>query len=293
MAPQPHPDDGSNSATQLEPAPSTSRFVEASGLELNYLDYGTEGLPPMLCIHGGAAHGHWFDFVAPGFTAHYHVRALDLRGHGDSDWPQPRAYSFETYAKDLAEVVERLDLRDFVLIGHSMGGMVSLHYAALYPGRVGKLVVVDTRMHMRPERVTAMRETGARPPKSYATQAELVARYRLEPAGTQMAAPEVIRHMALHSGRQQPDGTWRHKFDRSVYANFERVDGVPLWEKVRIPALLVRGEKSTRLGAEEFAAIRARAPLAQLAEVPASDHHIPLDNPAGFVDAVKAFLDRS
>src|SRR5688500_6395257 len=145
MVPQSHPPDSSNSATHFQPAASTSKFVEADGLKLHFLDYGTAGLPPILCLHGGAAHGPSFDFVARGFTPQYHVRALDLRGHGDSDWPKPRAYSFATYAKDVAEVVEKLDLRDFVLIGHSMGGMVSLHYAALHPGRVGKLVVVDTR----------------------------------------------------------------------------------------------------------------------------------------------------
>ena len=60
--------------------------------------------------------------------------SLDLRGHGDSDWADPPAYAFEDYASDVAAVVEKLDLRDFVLVGHSMGGMVSLVYAATYPG---------------------------------------------------------------------------------------------------------------------------------------------------------------
>src|SRR5215210_6872387 len=64
-------------------APSTSHFVEAGGLKFHYLDYGTAGLPPMLCIHGGAGHAHWYDFVAPGFNKDYHVLSLDLRGHGD------------------------------------------------------------------------------------------------------------------------------------------------------------------------------------------------------------------
>ncbi len=65
--------DGSDAG--IQPASSTSRFIGANGLKLHYLDYGTEGRPPMLCVHGGAAHGHWFDFVAGGFTLDYHVRA--------------------------------------------------------------------------------------------------------------------------------------------------------------------------------------------------------------------------
>jgi hypothetical protein len=53
----------------VQPAPYTSRFVEVDGLSLHYLDYGTAGRPPMLCVHGGAASGHWFDFMAGDFSA--------------------------------------------------------------------------------------------------------------------------------------------------------------------------------------------------------------------------------
>ena len=249
----------------------------------------------MLCLHGGAAHAHWFDFVAPGLTPDHHVMSLDLRGHGDSAWARQETYAWKTYAADVDAFVEKLDLEDFVLIGHSMGGMVSLVHAATHPGRVGRLVIVDTIMLMPMDRVSKMREFGARPAKSYTTQEELIARYRLEPAESQMAAPEVIRRMAIHSGREAPDGRWRHKADRRVYANFERIAGVPLWEKVKVPALVIRGERSTRFTPDALAGIRARAPQVQMAEVPASDHHITLDNPQGFVDVVREFLciDRS
>lgn len=226
-----------------QPAPYTSKFVEAGGLRLRYLDYGTAGHPAMLCLHGGAAHAHWFDFVAPGFTADYHVRALDQRGHGDSGWAEPPAYSYERYAKDLVEVVERLDLRDFVLVGHSMGGTVSLEYAAMYPGRVAKLVIVDSTLQMTADRVAALRDVGSRQGSSYATHNEFVERFRLRPAGT-LAAPGIIRHLARNSARQTPDGSWRHKFDRNVYVTRETTDGLPFWNHIRIPALLVKVERS-------------------------------------------------
>ena len=71
--------------TQLTytPAPYTDHFIDVGGIKLHYQDFGTAGKPPMLCIHGSAAHGHWFDFVAAGFTNDYHVIAPDMRGHGD------------------------------------------------------------------------------------------------------------------------------------------------------------------------------------------------------------------
>src|SRR4051812_21636963 len=108
------------------PTPSVETFVEIDGLKLRVLDYGASGKPPMLCVHGGGANAHWFDFVARGFTADYHVRAIDLRGHGDSDWdPSSRPdYAYSRHAADIQALAEKLDLLDFVLVGHSMGGMI-------------------------------------------------------------------------------------------------------------------------------------------------------------------------
>ena len=276
--------------TTLQAATGTSHYVQANGIRLHYLDYGTAGRKPMLCLHGGAAHAHWFDFVAPGLVDDFHVRALDLRGHGDSAWAEQHTYGFETFAEDVHAFVETLDLRDFVLVGHSMGGMVSLLYAATHPGRVGRLVIVDSIMLMPMSRVQRMREFGAKPPRTFATQAELVARYRLEPADSRMAAPEVVHRMAMHSGRERPDGRWQHKADRRVYANFQQIAGMPFWDQIKVPALVIRGSRSTRFGPAELGDIRARAPQVQMAEVPASDHHITLDNPLGFNEVLRAFL---
>jgi pimeloyl-ACP methyl ester carboxylesterase len=277
------------SEAALRPAPHASRFVEAGGLRLHYLDYGTAGKPPILCVHGGAAHAHWFDFVAADLSADFHVLALDQRGHGDSAWAEPPDYSYRRFAADLDDAVRNLDLRDFILIGHSMGGMVSLVYAATYPGRVGRLVVVDTTMHMGEERIFAMHQRGRREGSVYASREEFLTRYRLLPAGSS-AGPEIIRHLARHGGRQAADGTWRHKFDRNVYARRERLDGMPHWNEIRIPALLMKGGRSERITQEIIADAKARCPHLELAEAPDSDHHVTLDNPAGFVRALRAFL---
>lgn len=275
----------------IQPASSTSRFVEANGLRLHYLDYGTKGRPPMLCLHGGAVNAHWFDFVADGFAADYHVRALDQRGHGDSAWAQPPDYGYERYAADVAELVEKLDLRDFVLMGHSMGGLVSLVYAATYPGRVKRLIVIDSTLVATPERVAVLHDVGTRQGKSYATHEDFVTHFRVRPAGT-TAAPEILRHLGERSGRQGADGRWRHKFDRNVYAKRVLLDIPPHWNKIGIPVLLVKGGRSERITPEIYTDAKARCPQVELAEVPAADHHVTLDNPSGLVQAVKARLEK-
>jgi pimeloyl-ACP methyl ester carboxylesterase len=279
-------------AEGLQPAPHTSRWLEAGGLRLHYLDYGTAGRPPILCIHGGAAHAHWFDFFAPGFCRDYHVRALDLRGHGDSQWMAPPArYTYQLYAADVAEAVEALDLQDLILIGHSMGGMVSILYAAAHPERLRALIVVDSSLRMTEDRVALLRDIGGRPGSRYASREEFMQRYRLRPAGT-TAAPEIIRHLAACSARQLPDGGWTHKFDRNVYAQREPIDSLPYWSRIAVPTLLVKGDRSPRISPQLFAEVRQRCPQVELVEVPHSDHHVFLDNPPGFERAVKAFLAR-
>ena len=93
-------------------------------------------------------------------------------------------------------------------------------------------------------------------------------------------------------GRQGEDGRWRHKFDRNVYAMRPELDGIPYWSNIRIPALLVKGALSERISPQVVAAIRARCPHVELAEVPHSDHHVTLDNPGGFVSAATEFLGK-
>ena len=289
MTTRAHPDATDRSDDASQPASYASRFVHAGGLKLRYLDYGSAGRRPMLFLHGGAANGHWFDFVAGAFTADHHVLALDQRGHGDSAWVSPPAYSYHDYAADLDKVAAKLDLRDYTLIGHSMGGMVAIVYAATYPGRMKKLVVVDTSINLSEERLAAMRDVGNRGGSSYATREEIVARYKLRP-GNSLAPPEVVRHIAGYSARQFPDGGWRYKFDRSVYAVRERMDGLPCWNHIKIPALLVKAERSARISPQVYAEVKSRCPQAELVEVANSDHHVTLDNPSGFVRAVRDFL---
>ncbi len=275
----------------LQPASSENRFVETdSGLKLHYLDYGGAGKTPMLCIHGGGAHGHWFDFVADAFTSDHHVLALDLPGHGDSTWIDPPDYSYERFAGAIADFVAKLDLRDFTLMGHSMGGLVSLVYASMYPGKIGKLVVIDSRPKLNEEFVERMHTRAARKSRVYTSLDEYTQSYRLRPEGT-TASPELIRYLGSFASRHHDDGTWQHKFDRNVYAHRKLVDGMACWKKIKIPALLVRGLLSPRITDALYAEMHALCPQLELASVANSHHHVTIDQPEAFKRVVRTFLD--
>lgn len=273
----------------LDPAPYTESFVNVAGLRLRIQDYGTSAKPPMLCLHGGAANAHWYDFVAHDLAADFHMRAVDLRGHGDSDWDDSGDYTYRRQAADVHELAEKLDLRDFILIGHSMGGMISSVYAATYPGRAKAIVIVDSNLVMTPERISNYNAVGSREGREYPTQEEFVANYRIRPSGS-TAAPEVLRYIAQHSGRRFDDGLWRHKVDRKVYLSRELVDSFGQWNRIKIPALLMKAERGARITPQVIAELRSRAPQLEVAVVPDADHHIMLDNPAGFVRAVREFV---
>jgi pimeloyl-ACP methyl ester carboxylesterase len=275
----------------LKPAPYTDRYVRVGGLNLHVQDYGTAGKPQMLCVHGSAAHAHWFDFVASGLTDEYHVLALDQRGHGDSEWdlsPHPE-YNYDRYAADLHELSEKLGLRDFILIGHSMGGLVSTVYAATYPGRARAFIMVDSTLDMPAERIASMNAVGSREGSSYANAAEFLANYKIRPSGSS-ATPDMVRHLGLHSGRQFEDGRWRNKDDRNVYARRVGRNLIPYWAHIKIPALLMRGDRSNRISPQIIAQVRAHAPQVQVAEVAGCDHHVTLDNPPGFVEVCKQWI---
>lgn len=242
----------------------------------------------MLCLHGGGANAHWYDFVAGDLSRDHHVIAPDFRGHGDSEWAVPPAYSYHRLAADIAELVERTDMRDFVLIGHSLGGVVGLVYAATYPGRAGSLIVVDSMLQMSGDVVAGMRAVGSHG-RTYDSREDFIERFRLRPGNTS-ASPAMIRHLAERSGRRLEDGRWIHKFDRSSYASRDAFDGLPYWARIDIPALVMKAARSTRITPEVRSAISARCPHVQFTEVAGSDHHIMLDQPAGFVRAVRAFL---
>lgn len=281
----------SSAHTACEPAPYGEYFVTVDTLRLHVQDYGIAGKPPILCVHGGAANAHWYDFAAQGLHPDYHVRALDLRGHGDSDWDRSAMpdYSYPRHAADIHELSKKLDLRDFVLIGHSMGGMVSIVYAATYPGRAKALIVVDSNLVMTPERIAGFRAVGNRQGRDYASEEDFIANYRVRPGDTTVAAP-MLRHIAQRSGRRFDDGRWRHKVDRRVYANRELFDSLAPWDRIAIPSLLMKAANSTRMTPEAIAEVRSRAPQVQTALVADSDHHVTLDNPAGLVQAARKFL---
>lgn len=121
--------------------PVRDDFVNANGLRFHYVQWGVQGLP-VVCLHGTTVNAFSFQAIADGLAADHRIYAYDLRGRGDSDKPTT-GYSAPLHAADLAALLDVLSLARPVIIGHSLGAFVALYFAAHYPDRVSKLVLID------------------------------------------------------------------------------------------------------------------------------------------------------
>jgi pimeloyl-ACP methyl ester carboxylesterase len=122
--------------------PGRATFVDLHGMRLRVWEWGDPDGPPVFCSHGAYDHGRMFDDLAPRLAAlGYHVRAIDIRGHGDSGRISGGGI-FEGAVVDLAQLA-RTEGRPVGLVGHSMGGVLSMQLAAVFPELVRWVVDID------------------------------------------------------------------------------------------------------------------------------------------------------
>ena len=115
--------------------------LELDGLGLAYDVYEAAGAPPMVLLHAlGESRQDWLG-IAERLAEDFRVFAIDLRGHGDSDWPD--AYSCRLMAEDVTRLLDHLGLRAVTVVGHSLGGVVAYLLAVRRPDLVRRLVVED------------------------------------------------------------------------------------------------------------------------------------------------------
>jgi len=128
---------------------SESRFVEANGIRLHYLDHGGTG-PTLVLTHGLSANARFFDgLAAAGLAPALRVLSFDLRGRGLSDAPDD-GYTMDDHAADLLGALDALGLERVVLGGHSFGGLLTLYVAANAPDRVERALVLDVPAEVDP-----------------------------------------------------------------------------------------------------------------------------------------------
>ena len=123
----------------------TSHYVSANGIRHHYLEWGDPANPPLLMLHATGLCAWPWKPVARRLAENYRVLAFDQRGHGDTD-KSDKDYKFEYAGEDLAAIVEAMDLESPRAIGHSSGGLAAIIASNLLPGRLDRVVLVETRV---------------------------------------------------------------------------------------------------------------------------------------------------
>jgi pimeloyl-ACP methyl ester carboxylesterase len=271
--------------------PFTDERVDVGGCSVHYLAWGEPGRRGLVFVHGGGAHAHWWTHVAATFAADLRVVAVDLSGHGDSDHRE--VYALEQWTDEVMAAAEAGGIAGPpVVIGHSMGGFVTIVTAARHADRLGGAVVCDSPVTEPDPEIGAYQVRQAfGAPRTYETVEDALGHFRTVPAQDHYL-DDVMDHVARRSLRRV-DGGWRWKFDREVFAQFigsMRSVAYPYLSEITCRLALLRSEHGlvTRdIGESMYDKLGRVTPVV---EIPEAGHHAMLDQPLILLTALRALL---
>jgi len=274
-------------------------------LRLHYVDWGNEGAPTLILLHGGRDHCRNWDWVAQELRNDWHIIAPDLRGHGDSAWSSDGEYSPRANVYDLAQLIHQLNVGPVHIVAHSYGGNISLRYAGIYPDMVKKLVAIEglgpspkmmaERTAVPPDQrmrewIDGKRAAAGRVPRKYASLEDAYTRMKEENA---YLTSEQARHLTIHGISQNEDGTWSWKFDNYFRVmtpyDMPQEELEKLWANITCPTLLLYGEKSWASNPAEDGRIE-HFQNAKVKLYKDAGHWLHHDKLTEFVADLKAFL---
>jgi pimeloyl-ACP methyl ester carboxylesterase len=282
------------------------RIVDSFGLPIHCLEWGEPNDEPLILVHGFLDLAFsWTPFVAElqrRSAVPRWIVAPDCRGHGDSGWVGAGGYyHFPDYALDLDCVVQTLGGKTFKLIGHSMGGTISLLYAGAFPERVAKIVLIegvgpvgmnfaDAPLRMA-QWIGEIRQRGRNHFRQYSSVAAGASQLRQ----TNPRLPETFAmSLAKAAMRQTAAGKWVWKFDplhRTTSPQpFYTAQAVEFLRRIDCPALIVDGKQSHQTKRtdkqQRYEAIEDRRRIV----IDGAGHMVHQDNPTALVEALLPFL---
>jgi pimeloyl-ACP methyl ester carboxylesterase len=266
-----------------------SHFTDSAGTRIHYAAWNADETdkPGLLLAHGFLGHSHWWDFIAPFFTEHHRVFALDFSGMGQSG--HRASYSADCFVDDLAAVlqaIQRPGLPASTVIGHSFGGARLLQACAQIPQAIGHAIVLDSFAKFPGDQLTPYPYSPA--PEPTPDRETTLARFRLLPP--QHCEPGLFDHVARHSLRRVEAG-WTWCFDPALRQHRPEAIDPDLLGRADVPVDYVHAEASAVVSAERARRIagalrRGRGPIT----MPRAGHHLMLDQPLALVGVLRALL---
>lgn len=269
--------------------PSSGWLRTSDGLRLHYLDWPGRG-DVLLLLHGGALSAHTFDLLALAIGQDVRCIALDMRGHGLSDWADE--YPIDRFAADVVELADDLGLAEIQMAGMSLGGCVAGHAAPLLGDRLKSLTFIDVADQVNFAASARMRAfiDQVRP----VPQVEDLVGQAL--AVSPQTDPDLMSYRYQHLLKPGPDGfTWRT--DRRRRVDFAAILGklaelTELAPQLSCPVLVVKGGRShvlSQSGLERFA---GRFADGAWAVIPEAGHNVQEDQPVRLAMALRDAIVR-
>jgi pimeloyl-ACP methyl ester carboxylesterase len=272
--------------------PMSDGFVEVGGCEIHYLAWGDRDQRGLVFVHGGGANAHWWTHIAATFADEFRVVALDMSGHGDSGHRE--VYSLEQWTEEVMAAAGHGGISGPPLvIGHSMGGFVTMATAALNPDALAGVIICDSPVTEPDPEVDGyhVRDAFGRE-RTYATLEEAISRFRTVPPQAHYL-DYVMDNVARHSVKAV-EGGWRWKFHRHIFSQFSqpvRHIALPYLADVTCRLALLRSEHGlvTRdIGDSMFDMLGRVTPVI---EIPEAGHHAMLDEPLILLTAIRALVE--
>jgi len=246
--------------------------------------------PEVVLIHGGGQNAHTWDTVA--LALDRPLVAVDLPGHGHSDWREDHDYGPVTSAPAVAAAIRALAPDAQLLVGMSLGGVTAIRVTAENPELVRRLAIVDV--------TPGVDETKAEPiiaflsgPERFESFDEILERtIQFNPTRTESS----LRRGVLHNAKELPDGSWTWRYDPvRAWKDIERpaVSFVNLWDdvaRIKVPTLLVRGGTSGVVSDDDVEELRRRKPDAEVVTVDGAGHSIQGDKPLELAQILEGLL---
>lgn len=275
-------------ARRARELPNRSQYIDVDGCRVHYLSWGDPGLPPLMLVHGNAAHAEWWRFIAPLLAGQYHVLAIDLGGMGDS--AHCGRYERERYAEQVMAVLDAASPgRPPFIVGHSMGGFIAIMAGAAHGDRLAGIVVIDSPIEPCGQSSPPYRVRMKMRPEVYATRTEALQRFRLVPP-QQVGCQFYLDHIASHSLAENAQGWW-WKFDPAAVEHPRPTEFTQALLDMRCNAALFIGEHSERV--DRAARVHMHQTFGRrmpIIELPNCRHHVMLDEPLALVAALRAQL---
>lgn len=257
----------------------TFQAVVPSGTcRIAYTEWGDSDNPNIIiCVHGLTRNSRDFDELAKALSEDYRVICPDMPGRGESEnLTNPADYTNVTYATLMAEFMAGLPSPKVDWIGTSMGGLIGILLAAMPDSPIQRMVINDVGPVI-PKTALMRIALYLGITHTFATQNEAEQHLRAIYAPFGVLSDEQWVHMVTYGTYQDEAGRWNLKYDPAISVSlkdilFKKIELWDIWDAIRCPCLLLRGENSDLLPKKTASAMLKRGPATQLVEFSGIGH---------------------